>query len=128
MRIRNVIPTLVVMLLLDGVALDAAERKLTAVEIRLALTGNTIEGNWRGTPYRSYFAADGTTIYLAQGSEPTTGRWRADVAKGQYCSQWGAFGWDCYDIFSDGPGKIIWVVPGDGYRSPSTLIEGRRLY
>ena len=99
MTIRSTIPALVAILVLSGVALDAAERKLTADEIRLALTGNTVEGNWRGTPYRSYFAADGTTIYLAQGSEPTRGRWHADAAKGQYCSKWGAFGWDCYDIY-----------------------------
>lgn len=118
---------LIAALSLASVALQAAERKLTAAEIQQALTGNTVEGNWRGTPYRSYFAADGTTIYLAQDSEPTTGRWRADTAAGQYCSKWGAFGWDCYDIYSDGPGTIIWVVPSDGYRSPSTLIEGRNL-
>jgi hypothetical protein len=68
MRIRSAIPALVGILMLGGVALDAAERKLTADEIRLALTGNTVEGNWRGTPYRSYFAADGTTIYVAQDS------------------------------------------------------------
>ena len=36
-------------------------------------------------------------------------------------------GWDCYDIFSDGPDSIIWVVPSDGYRSPSTLLSGKRL-
>ncbi len=126
-RILGAIAMLVALIPMAGTALQADEKKLTAAEIRLALTDNTVEGNWRGTPYRSYFAADGTTIYLAQGSEPTKGRWRADVAKGQYCSKWGAFGWDCYDIYSDGPGSIIWVVPSDGYRSPSRLIEGREL-
>ncbi len=107
--------------------LDAAELKLSAVEIRQALTGNTIEGNWRGTPYRSFFAADGTTIYAAQDEERTIGQWRADSMKGQYCSKWGVFGWDCYDLYSDGPGNIIWVVPADGYRSPSSLLVGRQL-
>lgn len=57
--ISSAVLALVVGLALAGNALNAAERKLTAEEIRLSPTGNTIEGIWRGTPYRSYFAADG---------------------------------------------------------------------
>ena len=125
--LRNSMLTFVGLLLLTMATPDAAELKLSAVEIRQALTGNTIEGNLRGTPYRSFFAVDGTTIYAAQGEEPTIGRWRADSVKGQYCSKWGSFGWDCYDLYSDGPGNIIWVVPADGYRSTSSLLVGRQL-
>ena len=125
--LRNSKLIFVGILLLTMATLDAAELKLSAVEIQRVLTGNTIEGIWRGTPYRSFFAADGTTIYAAQGEEPTIGRWQADSVKGQYCSKWGAFGWDCYDLYSDGADNIIWVVPSDGYRSTSSLLMGRQL-
>lgn len=107
---------------------QAGERRLSGAEITAALSERTFVGEWKGTPFRQYFGKDGTTIYLAEGATPSPGRWRADEAKDQYCSQWGGRGWDCYDILGDGPDRIIWVVPGDGYRSPGRLLDGRQLY
>jgi len=108
-------------------AARADERKLAAAEIEAALTGNTVDGNWKGTPFKQFFAADGATTYAAKGGAPSVGKWKVDPSKDQYCSWWQGSGWDCYDIFSSGPDSIIWVVPGDGYRSPSTLLKGNRM-
>ena len=105
----------------------AEDRKLTAAEIEGTLAGNTVDGSWRGTPYRQFFAGSGTTTYVAKDSPPSVGRWKTDPAKDRYCSWWQGSGWDCYDIHSDAPGRIIWVVPDNGYRSPATVLEGNRL-
>ena len=59
---------------------QAAERQLNAAEIEAALAGNTVEGNWKGTPFRQFFAKNGTTTYVAEGSAPSPGKWRADPA------------------------------------------------
>ena len=106
----------------------AGERKLTAAEIEAVLAGNTVDGNWKGTPFRQYFGKDGATVYVAKGAEASPGKWKSDTEKDQYCSWWQGSGWDCYDLYSDGPDSIIWVVPADGYRSPSKLLPGRKLY
>ena len=108
-------------------AAQAGERKLDATEIEEALAGNTVDGNWKGTAFKQFFARNGSTTYVAKGSMPSIGKWKVDSAKDQYCSWWQGTGWDCYDIYSDGPDSIIWVVPSDGYRSPSRLISGNKL-
>ncbi len=110
-----------------GAPASAGERQLSAAEIEAALAGNTVNGNWKGTPFKQYFAKDGATTYVAEGSPASEGKWKTDPAKNQYCSWWQGSGWDCYNIFSDGPDSIIWVVPSDGYRSPSALLSGKRL-
>lgn len=107
--------------------LIANERKLDAAEIARALAGNTVEGNWKGTAFKQFFAKNGATTYVAEGSPPSEGKWKADRTKNQYCSWWEGSGWDCYDIYSTGPESIIWVVPDGSYRSPSTLIPGKQL-
>ena len=104
----------------------AEPKKLTAAGIAEALAGNTIEGLWGATPYRSYFDADGTTLYQAEGRPVDRGRWRADAAKDQYCSWWEQSGWSCYEIYREGE-TIIWAIPRSDTRYPSTLLEGRRL-
>ena len=121
------VPAALLLIVLAAPA-TAGERKLTAAEIEAALAGNTVDGNWKGTPFRQYFGKDGATVYLAKGAEPSPGKWKADAEKDQYCSWWQGSGWDCYDIYSEGPDSIVWVVPSDGYRSPSKLLKGRKLY
>ncbi len=106
-------------------ALAAAE-KLTAPEIREALTGNTVDGIWAGAHYRSYFASNGSTIYQPKGFPPDQGKWKVDESKDQFCSWWPRVGWGCYDIYREDD-RIIWGVPGTGTRYPSTLLEGRKL-
>lgn len=115
-------------LTLPATPTEAEERRLNAAEIEAALSGNTVDGNWKGTPFRQYFGTDGATLYIAEGAEPSPGKWKADAQTDQYCSWWEGSGWDCYDIHSDGPESIIWVVPSDGYRSPSRVLKGRKLY
>ena len=115
-------------LVLPATLVAAEERRLSAAEIEAALAGNTVDGNWKGTPFRQCFGTDGTTVYIAEGADPSPGKWKADAQTDQYCSWWEGSGWDCYDIHSDGPESIIWVVPADGYRSPSKLLKGRKLY
>ena len=115
-------------LVLPATLVAAEERRLSAAEIEAALAGNTVDGNWKGTPFRQYFGTDGATVYIAEGADPSPGKWKADAQTDQYCSWWEGSGWDCYDIHSDGPESIIWVVPADGYRSSSKLLKGRKLY
>lgn len=111
---------------LTGTA-SAEERKLSAAEIETALSGNTVDGDWKGTAFKQFFAADGGTTYVAAGSPPSIGKWKVDSEKDQYCSWWQGTGWDCYNILSSGPDNIIWEVPSDGYRANSTVMSGNKL-
>ena len=108
-----------------GLAL-AAERKLSANEIADALTGNTVEGLWGETAYKSYFDPSGFTLYQPKNRPADRGKWRVDGESDRYCSHWERTGWSCYDIYRDGD-QIIWQVPGGDTRYPSTLLEGDQL-
>lgn len=104
----------------------AEARKLNAREIAEALTGNTVEGLWGQTPYRSYFGDNGITLYKPQGRAIDRGRWKVDKTSHQYCSWWERSGWSCYDLYREGD-SIIWGIPGTSTRYPSALLEGKRL-
>jgi hypothetical protein len=106
---------------------QAEERRLGAAEIEGVLAGNTLEGLWSGRPYKQYFAPSGRTIYAEEGRPDSAGRWRADPEKDAYCSWWEMSGWACYEVWSDGPGHIVWVSPGSGSRAPAQVLEGDRL-
>ena len=105
---------------------STADDKLTADEIQKLLDGRTALGNWRGTDTRQYFASNGLTVYLAKGSPPDQGKWKVDEAKNQYCSWWQRGGWACYDVETDGT-TYYWVTPGDDYRSPFTMTDGKQM-
>lgn len=105
---------------------QAEPERLSAAEIAEALSGNTVDGLWGSTRYRSYFAADGTTLYQPEGRAPDRGKWRADAARDRYCSGWERSGWGCYDVYRDGD-TIIWGIPGTDTRYPSILLQGNRL-
>ena len=104
----------------------AEARKLDASEIAEALTGNTVEGLWGQTPYRSDFDSNGLTLYKPQGRPADRGRWKVDKTSHQYCSWWERSGWSCYDLYRDGD-TIIWGIPGTSTRYPSALLEGKQL-
>ena len=104
----------------------AAAEKLTAGEIQTLLDGRTALGNWRGTDTRQYFETSGATVYLPKGGVPDEGKWKVDAAKNQYCSWWQRGGWACYDVETDGS-TYYWVTPGDDYRSPFTMVDGRQM-
>ncbi|HIC81471.1 MAG TPA: hypothetical protein EYH07_19045 [Kiloniellaceae bacterium] len=103
-----------------------ADEKLTAAEIQTLLEDRTALGNWRGTETRQYFEASGATVYLEKGGAPDEGKWKVDTAKNQYCSRWRRGGWACYDVETDGA-TYYWVTPGDDYRSPFTITDGRQM-
>jgi len=98
--------------------------KLSGPEIYEAFAGNTVHGFWGATEYRSYFDANGTTIYATRSRPPERGTWR--VTDTQYCSRWEQSGESCYDVLRDGD-TIVWVTPSTGTAHNSTLIEGRAL-
>ena len=102
------------------------ERKLSGQQIREALTGNTVSGEWGGTPYKSYFRPDGLTVYKPKDRPEESGRWRVDEENDQYCSWWARTGWSCYNVYRDGK-TIIWEIPGDDTRYPSLLLGGNQL-
>lgn len=68
--------------------LAAQSVKLQAHEIDALLNGNTATGKWDGTPYRQYFAPDGTTIYAQEGARSALGKWRIDEERDEYQSIW----------------------------------------
>ncbi|NIA68919.1 hypothetical protein HBA54_09970 [Pelagibius litoralis] len=103
-----------------------ADDKLTAGQIQQLLDGRTALGNWRGTDTRQYFETSGATVYLPEGGVPDEGKWKVDEAKDQYCSWWQRGGWACYDVETDGT-TYYWVTPGDDYRSPFTMTDGRQM-
>ena len=104
----------------------AAGEKLTAAQIQKLLDGRTALGNWRGTDTRQFFESTGATVYLPKGGVPDEGKWKVDEAKNQYCSWWQRGGWSCYDVETDGS-TYYWVTPGNDYRSPFTMTDGRQM-
>lgn len=116
---------ILVLLLVASGSARADGEKLSAAEVMSLLNGNTAIGDWRGRPYRQYFAADGTTVYMAEGSPPSPGRWKVDETSGDYCSWWERSGWGCYGVERDGS-DYVWTLPNDDYRGPFTVVEGRQ--
>ena len=114
-------------LLIAGVAAAAEERRLNAAEIEAMLSGNTAISTGGDPSYRQYFDPSGATTYVQEGREPSPGRWQADAAKDHYCSYWEPTGWDCYEVYSEGPDSVIWVVPGGSTRYPARVVEGNQL-
>ena len=97
-------------------------KPLTGAEIATLLVGNSIEGSWGGSShFRSYFAADGTTLYQPEGQPPEQGRWK--VVGDQYCSV-ADDGDACFNLYRDGD-SLIWEDPNSQTRFPSSVIKGK---
>ncbi len=109
---------------IGGASAAADERLLNGAEITAVLTGNTAAGMTGGTAFRQYFYFDGRTIWLMEGAEPDTGRWRVSE-DGEYCSIWRFGDWACYRITGEGD-AITWVREGNR-PFPARILEGRRL-
>ena len=114
------------LLVAGDVGAVADEKKLSAHEIVQALLGNTVEGRWAETAYRSYFAPDGTSVYQPEGQPPEASKWRVDGEADRYCAHRETSGWSCYDVYRAGD-TIIWRDPAAGTRYPSALLQGRQL-
>jgi len=127
MRFAAALPALAAALLLFHIAAARAEdQKMTAGQIRDALTGNTVEGVWQNTHYRSYFREDGLNIYQPIDGEAENGRWRIDDVNDQFCSWSVRSGWGCYNLYRDGD-SIIWAVPDSDERYLSWVLPGNAL-
>ncbi len=68
-----------------------------------------------------------TVPLLLAAVDGRAGERRLDAAEDQYCSYWEPTGWDCYEVYSDGPDSIIWVATGSGTRYPARVVEGDQL-
>ena len=96
-----------------------AEIRLSHDEIKSYLEGKTVSHRPGGkTEFRQVFNANGTTTYKAAGRKAEHGKW--SVQGNQYCSQWGPFGWTCYDMVAEG-NLITWIAK-EGTRFPGMII------
>lgn len=107
-----------------GVEAQAAEETLNAPQIKTLLSGNTIEGKWDGTSYRSYYDPDGMTVYQADGGPQIKGKWRVDPNTDQYESWWEHTGWVNYTVLRTSTG-YAWQQ--DGGTQPFAVVQGRKI-
>ncbi len=96
-------------------------KPLAGADIATLLVGNSIEGTWGASHFRSFFASDGTTLYQPEGQPPEQGHWK--VVGDQYCSV-ADEGDACFNLYRDGDSQI-WEDPNSHTRFPSTVIKGK---
>ena len=99
--------------------------ELSAAEIEALLSGNTIAGTWSGTPYRQYYAEDGTTLYVPEDGRADDGRWRTNPETDEYESWWRSTGWTPYALVQTGEGEHAWVN-GDRLE-PFRVLPGKQI-
>ena len=110
--------------LLISSTVQAENVPLKSPEIERLLTDNTVEGVWDSKHYKSYFGADGVTIYAPENGEQQVGKWRVAPDTNQYESFFDAVGWTAYTVLSTDAG-FAWMHGGETY--PFAVIEGRAL-
>jgi hypothetical protein len=124
MRRNAFAAALLPILLIAGMGVRAHAQDLvplTGTEIVTLLVGNSIEGTWGPSHFRSYFAPDGTTLYQSEGKQAEAGRWK--VVGDQYCSI-ADEGDVCFNLYRSGQ-DLIWEDPHSGKRFPSNVIKGK---
>jgi hypothetical protein len=124
LRRKAFLAALLPALLMLAMALPAFAQEaapLKGDEIATLLAGNSIEGTWGPSHFRSYFATDGTTLYQSQGQPPEQGRWK--VVGDQYCSV-ADEGDVCFNLYRSGE-ALIWEEPRTHQRFSSTVIRGK---
>ncbi|MEO0497547.1 MAG: hypothetical protein AAF141_09285 [Pseudomonadota bacterium] len=101
-----------------------AQEPLNGDAISRAISGNTaIATGARGTPWRQFFAADGSTRYYSGSRPASLGEWR--IQGDQYCSLWPpSEKWDCYDVVQK-DNMIVWRRDG-AEPDVSIVYEGDR--
>ena len=100
---------------------------LSAEEIEVVLSGNTIIGNWVGEDYRQFFDANGITTYRpVETGRDSIGEWRVNVETGLYESLWNDRPpWEDYEVHQDGD-TYFWT--GQGVElSEFTVVAGNQL-
>ena len=99
----------------------AEERKLSGVEIRIALSDKIVEGtDDSGRRYTQIFQKGGLTIFNVMPTSSSNGIW--DVRGDQFCSQWppSTF-WTCYDMMATG--TVLKFIAPDGKIWPVTILD-----
>jgi hypothetical protein len=101
-----------ILMLLFTATAQAAETKLSGVEITAALQDVTLTANDDGRKISQIFQKAGVTLYVVDGQQ-SQGFWRVQGDK--YCSQWPPHEqWDCYDMKQNG--KTIAFISSTGKR------------
>ena len=100
---------------------------LPSPTVKEMLSGNTVDGLWGedNAPYRQYFAADGATLRVEQGSAPREGSWRV-AEDGAACFAWGEGEEGCYRVRPKDD-FFLWVDAARSLGYPFRLLEGKQL-
>jgi len=107
-------------------ALSIAQKvQLDAAEIEELLAGNTIDGTWAGSEYKSYYGADGITVYVPDGGNADEGKWRVNPDNNTYESWWESTGWTPYKVLHEG--DVYYWVDSEGDEHPFVVMEGKQV-
>jgi hypothetical protein len=101
-----------------------SEMALTQEEFTQMLVGNTLIGEWAGSPYKQFFDRGGNTIYLGDDGQRSQDYWRIRE-DGFYCSTWppGQIE-NCYKVTLQ-DNQLLWYSGKDRYSS--YIVEGNQL-
>lgn len=102
----------------------SAEEAMIAEDIKVLLTGNTIEGTWSGRRYAQYFDPGGLTVYIEEERPPEFGRWRVNSDTNEYESWWQQTNWVGYKILRDGNSYAWKRSKGN---APFDVLTGRQI-
>jgi hypothetical protein len=103
---------------------QSTEMALTQEKFTEMLLGNTLIGEWAGSPYKQFFDRGGNTIYLGDDGQRSQGYWRIRE-DGFYCSTWppGQIE-NCYKVTLQA-NQLLWYSGEDRYSS--YIVEGNQL-
>jgi hypothetical protein len=101
-----------------------SERPMNQEEFTQMLVGNTLIGEWAGSPYKQFFDRGGNTIYIGDDGQRSQGYWRIRE-DGYYCSTWppGQIE-NCYKVTLLGD-ELLWYSGQNRYTS--YIVEGNQL-
>jgi len=125
MKRRVLLSGLAMIMACVGLPASAESRRLSAAEIEALLAGNTIVGQWSGTGYRQFFAADGQTVYVPATGAAEEGQWRVNAESDEYESWWRSTGWTPYAMVQMAQDRYAWVN-GDSLE-PFDIVQGRQI-
>lgn len=103
---------------------DPVTVQMTAPQIEVLLSGNTIKGTWNGDAYTQFFDANGITVYFPEGARPDQGKWRVNADTGQFESWWERANWVGYTVMITNDG-FAWVSRGKV--QPFEVFEGKQV-
>ena len=125
MTLRTLVAAIAIIVPAAAGLVVADEHALSKAEIVALLSGNTAIGTGAGTPWRQYFAEDGTTPYAIEGEGVEVGRWKVDD-DGTYRSWWEGTGWTTYTMTGEDD-RVTWITEDGHSRFPAKIVEGNQL-